>query len=276
MIVKKLTGTIGAEIQNIDLSKEFGSEVFTEIEKALLENLVIVFRNQDLSPERQIQIGKMFGDLNTHPYISGNLTYPEIIDVVTNPNDNANFGGDWHADVTFLEEPDSITMLYGVEVPEYGGDTLFSNQILVYENMSEEMKLFINRLHAKHTVGLIFGKNGYYSSSDNSIKTKNELQAKTEVIHPLVVTHPVTGKKSLYVNWSYTNRIVELSTEESKAILKMLFSASTKEVFTCRIKWEPGTFVIWDNRSVIHNALHDYKDKRREMRRITVKGEKPR
>lgn len=276
MIVKKITGTIGAEIEDVDLSDELNEDLIKNIKESLLENLVIVFRNQNLSPEKQIEIGKLFGELNTHPYISGNSQYPEIIDVITKPEDTANFGGDWHADVTFLEEPDAITMLYAVETPEYGGDTLFSNQILVYENMSEEMKNFIDRLHAKHTVGLIFAKNGYYSSNDHSIKTKNEDKAKTEVVHPLVVTHPVTGKKSLYVNWSYTNRIVELNTEESKSLLKMLFTASTKEVYTCRVRWSPGTFVIWDNRSVIHNALYDYKGKKRVMRRTTVKGQKPR
>lgn len=276
MEIKKLTGSLGAEIYDVDLSNHIDENLFKLINQALLDNLVIVFRDQNLSPERQIEISKMFGELNTHPYIKGNSKYPEIIDVITNPDDTGNFGGDWHADVTFLDEPDAVTLLYAVELPSYGGDTLFSNQILVYEKMSEKMKEFIDKLHSKHTVGLVFGKGGYYSNNNLSgVGTDNQSKANTEVIHPLVVTHPVTGKKSLYVNWSYTNRIVELSVEESKAILKLLFAASTKEVFTCRIKWEPGTLAIWDNRSVIHNALHDYKGQRRVMRRTTIKGKKP-
>ena len=276
MEIKKLTGSLGAEINGIDLSNDINEDLFELINQALLDNLVIVFRNQKLSPERQIEISKMFGQLNTHPYILGNSKYPEIVDVVTNPDDKGNFGGDWHADVTFLEEPDAITLLYAVDVPEYGGDTLFSNQILAYEKMSENMKRFIDELHSKHTVGLIFGNNGYYSNNNLSgIGTKDESKANTEVVHPLVVTHPVTGKKSLYVNWSYTNRIVELSVEESKSILKLLFAMSTKEVYTCRIKWDPGTFAIWDNRSVIHNALYDYRGQKRVMRRTTIKGKKP-
>ena len=274
MSISPMTGVLGAEIAGVDLSEELSDETIAAIRSALLEHHVLVFRDQDLSMERQLAFGRRFGPLDTHPFVHGNERHPEILDVVTEPDDRINFGGGWHTDVTFLPEPDMGSILYAVEVPPSGGDTLFANQHAAYDALSETMQGMLDGLVAIHTASHQYGEGGT-STLSRAMRTRNAELSGTTVEHPVVRTHPESGRKGLYVNRAFTTRIRKLTSDESHALLTFLFRHGVKEAFTCRLVWEPGTLAMWDNRSVQHYALHDYAGHRRVMRRITVKGDRP-
>jgi taurine dioxygenase len=266
-----ISGVLGAEVRGIDLTGPVDDDTIAAIRAAFVEHHVLVFRDHDLSPEGQIAFGRRFGDLDTHPCVD----HPEIVDVVTVPDDRTNFGGGWHTDVTFLDEPDLGSILYAVELPPAGGDTLFANQHAAYDALSPTMQSMLDGLTAIHTAGPQYAAGGL-STLSKEMRTKNaELAART-VEHPVVRTHPESGRKGLYVNRAFTTRIVGLHRAESAALLDFLCDHATSERFTCRVRWEPGTLTMWDNRSVQHYALHDYAGHRRHMRRITVKGDRPR
>ncbi|MBO0729755.1 MAG: TauD/TfdA family dioxygenase [Acidimicrobiaceae bacterium] len=273
--VEPVSGTVGAEVCGVDLSAALNEGTVAEIRQALLEHHVVFFRDQDLSPEAQMRFGRCFGELDTHPFVEGTDTHPEVIEIVTEPDDRFNFGGGWHSDVTFLEEPDLGSILYAIDVPPVGGDTLFANQHAAYDALSETMKGFLDRLVAKHSAGPQYAKGGY-STLSKAMKTKAADNADRVVRHPLVRTHPETGKKALYVNPGFTVGIEGMHLDESAALLEFLFKHSVREPFTCRFRWAPGSVAMWDNRSVQHYALFDYRGHRRHMRRITIKGDRPR
>ncbi len=272
--IRPMTGVLGAEIDGIDLSAELSDDTIAAIRAALVEHHVIVFRNQDLTMDQQLAFGRRFGELDTHPFVHGNAERPEILDVVTEPDDRINFGGGWHTDVTFLPEPDMGSILYAVEVPPSGGDTLFANQHAAYDALSPTMQSMLEGLVAVHTASHQYGEGGT-STKSKAMKTRNAELSATRVEHPVIRTHPESGRKGLYVNRAFTTAIKGLTGDESRALLTFLFRHGVKEAFTCRLVWEPGTLAMWDNRSVQHYALHDYAGHRRVMRRITVKGDKP-
>ena len=272
--LRPLSGSLGAEVQGIDLSAELSEQQVSAIRSALVEYHVLAFRDQELSPEQQMHFGRRFGELDTHPFVEGNRDHPEILDIVTEPADRLNFGGGWHSDVTFLAEPDLGSILYALEVPSVGGDTLFANQQLAYDNLSKTMQGMLEGLTAVHTAAMQYSPGGL-STQSNAMETKNADRAADIVEHPVVRTHPESGRKGLYVNRAFTARIRGLRAEESRAVLDFLCDHAVKEAFTCRLSWEPGTLAMWDNRSVQHYALHDYAGHRRVMRRITVKGDRP-
>ncbi|HVM08977.1 MAG TPA: TauD/TfdA family dioxygenase [Acidimicrobiales bacterium] len=273
--VQPMTPKLGAEIAGVDLSQPLDEGTVAEIREALLAHHVIVFRDQQLTPDDQIRFGRCFGELDTHPFVEGMPAHPEIIEIITEPDDVFNFGGGWHTDVTFLEEPDLGSILYGIDVPDAGGDTLFANQHAAYEALSDTIKGFLDGLVAVHSAGPQYAPGGY-STRSKSMKTKNVDLADRSVRHPVVRTHPETGRKALYVNRAFTTRIEGLKYDESAALLEFLFTHAVREPFTCRLRWEPGTLAMWDNRSVQHYALFDYRGHRRRMHRITVKGDRPR
>ncbi len=272
--ITPMTGVLGAEIEGVDLAGELSDDLMAAIRTALVEHHVIVFRDQDLSMDQQLAFGRRFGELDTHPFVHGNDHHPEILDVITEPDDRINFGGGWHTDVTFLPEPDMGSILYAVEVPPSGGDTLFANQHAAYDALSDKMQAMIDDLVAIHTAGHQYGEGGT-STLSKAMKTRNADRSAETVEHPVVRTHPESGRKGLYVNRAFTTRIRKLSADESHAMLTFLNRHAVKEAFTCRLVWEPGTLAMWDNRSVQHYALHDYAGHRRVMRRITVKGDRP-
>jgi taurine dioxygenase len=272
--LRPLSGSLGAEVHGVDLSAELSDGQVAAIRSALVEHHVLAFRDQSLSPEQQMRFGRRFGELDTHPFVEGNRDHPEILDIITEPADRLNFGGGWHSDVTFLQEPDLGSILYALEVPPVGGDTLFANQQLAYDNLSETMKGMLEGLTAVHTAAMQYSPGGL-STQSNAMETKNSDRAADVVEHPVVRTHPESGRKGLYVNRAFTARIRGLRAEESRAMLDLLCDHAVKEAFTCRLSWEPGTLAMWDNRSVQHYALHDYAGQRRVMRRITVKGDRP-
>lgn len=272
--LRPMTGVLGAEVEGVDLAGSLPAEIVAAIRQALIEHHVLVFRGQNLSMEDQLAFGRRFGELDTHPFVFGNAEHPEILDIVTEPDDRINFGGGWHTDVTFLPEPDLGSILYAVEVPSTGGDTLFANQHAAYDALSDTMKSMLDGLVAVHTAGHQYGEGGT-STLSKAMKTRNPELAGTQVEHPVIRTHPESGRRGLYVNRAFTTRIRGLTADESRALLTFLFRHGVKESFTCRLTWEPGTLAMWDNRSVQHYALHDYAGHRRVMRRITVKGDRP-
>ncbi len=272
--ISPMTGVLGAEVDGVDLARDLSDETIAAIRAALCAHHVLVFRDQELSMEQQLAFGRRFGELDTHPFVHGNDEYPEILDVVTEPDDRINFGGGWHTDVTFLPEPDMGSILYAVEVPPSGGDTLFASQHAAYEALSDTMKSMVDDLRAVHTAGHQYGEGGI-STRSKAMKTRNAERSADEVEHPVIRTHPESGRRGLYVNRAFTTRIRGLTADESRALLTFLFRQGVKEAFTCRLVWQPGTLAMWDNRSVQHYALHDYVGHRRVMRRITVKGDRP-
>ena len=273
--VAPVSGTVGAMIDGVDLSTDLDDHTVAQIRRALVDHHVVFFRDQDLSPDRQIAFGRRFGDLDTHPFVEGMDSHPEVIEIITEPDDAINFGGGWHTDVTFLEEPDLGSILYAVDVPAFGGDTLFANQHAAYDTLSAPMQAFLGGLTARHSAGSQYAPGGY-STRSRSMRTKNPERAGEVVEHPVIRTHPESGRKGLYVNPAFTVSICGLRPAESAALLAFLFEHATREPFTCRFRWEPGSLAMWDNRSVQHYALHDYRGQQRRMRRITIKGDRPR
>lgn len=273
--IEPITGAVGAEIGGLDLAEPLDEQTVLALRAAFNENHVLFFRDQTLSAEQQMAFGRSFGDLGSHPYVEANPDHPEVLDIVTEPDDRVNFGGGWHSDVTFLERPDLGSILYAIDVPSVGGDTLFADQHAAYDALSDTMKGLIGGLTAVHTAGMQYAGEGY-SRQSSAMKTRGEAQAAaSEVEHPVVRTHPESGRKSLFVNRAFTERIKGLHRGESKALLEFLFTHAVKEQFTCRFRWQAGSVAMWDNRSVQHYALHDYKGERRRMRRITIQGERP-
>ena len=272
--IRPLSGVLGAEVGGVDLSRKLDDHTVSAIRSALVTHHMLAFRDQSLTAEQQMAFGRRFGELDTHPFVDGNQDHPEVLDIITEPDDRLNFGGGWHTDVTFLQEPDLGSILYAVEVPAAGGDTLFANQHAAYDALSDTMKGMLEGLVAIHTAGMQYGQGGL-STKSNAMETKNVEAANTTVEHPVIRTHPESGRKGLYVNRAFTARIKGLRAAESDALLQFLFDQATREDFTCRLSWRPGTLAMWDNRSVQHYALHDYAGHRRVMRRITVKGDRP-
>lgn len=273
--VAPVSGVLGAEVAGADLADELDDAVVEEIHRAFLDHHVLFFHDQELSAEEQMAFGRRFGTLGTHPFVTGRSDYPEVIEIVTEPDDRVNFGGGWHTDVTFLEEPDLGSILYAIEVPPYGGDTLFADQQAAYEALPEETKARIDGLVALHSPSAQYGAGGY-STLSRSVTTTNAAATGEVVRHPVVRTHPETGRKGLYVNRAFTIGIEGAAPDEAGRLLEELFVHATREAFTCRFRWRPGSLAMWDNRCVQHYALYDYKGQRRHMRRITIRGDRPR
>jgi taurine dioxygenase len=270
LTIRRVAGALGAEISGVDLAQDLPDATIAAIRKALVEHQVIFFRDQALTPERQVAFGARFGPLNIHPYVAGMAGQPEVMEVVKEPGDRVNFGGGWHSDMSFLERPAIGSVLYAVETPEFGGDTLFASQAAAFEALSPGLQATLEGLNAVHSAAREYSAQGHSAQKRKSMAIAEADGLVGEYVHPMVLVHPETGRKALYVNPAFTIRIEGWKTRESKALLDYLFEHCRHEGFTCRFGWRPGSVAFWDNRSVWHFALNDYPGQRRHMRRVTV------
>ena len=269
--VRPISGALGAEIEGVNVARPLEGEVIAEIRQAFLDHLVVFLRNQTLTPQEQLAFAQQFGQPMEYPQLRGLPDCPLITPVIKLAHERVNFGGIWHSDTTYLERPPMASMLYAIEMPPYGGDTLFANQYLAYETLSEGYRKLLD--------GLV----GVNSSlkADASRTREDRLRAagaEHKVLlaeHPVVRTHPETGRKALYVNVGHTTHFKGLTEEESRPLLDYLFRHQVNPEFTCRFHWEPGSLAFWDNRCTQHNPVNDYHGFRRVMHRVTLAGDTP-
>ena len=272
MTVTRIAGALGAEIGGIDLSQPLAAGDVAAMRQALLDHLVIFFRDQQLSSENYMAFARAFGTPVEYPLIKGIDHFPFITEIVKREQDKANFGGIWHADTTYLERPPMGSMLYALEVPPFGGDTMFANQYLAYEALSEPLRTFLGGLTGIGTSA----KADVSKTREDMIAEAGEAQNHNFIAeHPVVRTHPETGRKALYVNVAHTSHFKGMSEEESAPILNYLFAHQVRPEFTCRFSWRTGSLAFWDNRAAQHNPVNDYHGYRRVMRRITLAGDRP-
>jgi taurine dioxygenase len=272
--VRPIAGALGAEISGVDMVRDLDDDVVAEVRRAFLDHLVIFLRGQMATPQQQLAFARRFGTPIEYPQLKGLPDAPMVTPVVKLEHERNNFGGIWHSDTTYLPEPPMGSMLLAREVPPYGGDTMFANQYLAFEALSDGLKRTLE--------GLI----GISSSSKADVTRTREdalrqagagatpkmLQAE----HPIVRTHPETGRRALYTSDAHTACIKGWTEAESLSLLRFLWQHQVRPEFTCRFRWEPGSLAFWDNRCAMHNPINDYHGFRRVMHRITLAGDKPR
>ena len=271
--VRPIAGALGAEIHGVDLSSDLDDEQVAAIRRIWLEHGVVFFRDQKLPPDRFMAFAERFGRPIEYPFVKGIDDYPKIIQVAKYETEKVNFGGIWHADTTYLPEPPTATLLVAREVPPVGGDTLFANQYLAYETLSEGLKRTLDGL-----IGVSSSAKADVSKTrEDRVKTSGTDEAGQEFIaeHPVVRTHPETGRKALYVNIAHTVRFKGWTEAESRPLLDFLFQHQVRPEFTCRFTWQVGSLAMWDNRCTQHNPINDYHGYRRIMHRITLAGGRP-
>lgn len=272
-----IAGALGAEISGVSIADEHDAETIAWIRQALLDYQVIFFRDQKLTPDQQIRFSRRFGELEEHDFVKGLPEHPQIIRVVREADEETlNFGGAWHTDVTHQECPALGSVLYGLDVPRVGGDTLFANQYLAWDRLSTGMQRMLDGMTAVHTARGPFGPQGRSASNWKNMQVEPSEKALEEVTHPVVRVHPETGRKALFVNRTFTVRFTDMTEKESAPLLEYLFNHACREQFTCRFRWTPGAVAFWDNRCVLHYALNDYTGHRREMLRVAISGDRPR
>jgi len=270
--IQPLSGALGAEIAGIDLAGPLDDRTVADLRAALLEHVVIFFRDQTLTPDAQVALARRFGPVVEYPYVRGLPECPLVLPVIKEPHEKANFGGVWHSDTAYLEQPAMATMLYALETPPVGGDTLFANTAVAHDALSDGMKRMLGGLRALNV-----------GNKPVAVETREGMRsarAGTEVsadgtLHPVVRTHPETGCKALYANRAHTTRFEDMTEAESAPLLKFLFDHQIRPEFTCRFAWRPGSLALWDNRASQHYPLNDYHGHRRVMHRVSIGGDRP-
>ncbi|HMA89788.1 MAG TPA: TauD/TfdA family dioxygenase [Burkholderiales bacterium] len=264
----KLTPLCGAELRGIDLAQPLEELEVKALEGALAEHCVLFFRDQSMSPEQQKTLGRRFGELHLHPawprLVPG---HPEIMEIYADEKSKRVAGEDWHSDVSCDAEPPLGTILYMLEVPPVGGDTLFANMYAAWESLSAPMRRMLEGMTALHDGEYVYRGRYEGALEEGKVYPRSE--------HPVVRTHPVSGRKALFVNRTFTTRIVQLAKHESDAVLAMLFEHLERPEFQCRFRWQPGSVAFWDNRCAQHHAMWDYYPQRRRGLRVTIKGDAP-
>lgn len=272
--ITPLSPALGAQISGVDLSAELSPEHRDAIEQALLTYQVLFFRNQPINPEQQARFAAHFGDLHIHPIYPNVPETPHVLildTAVTDVRDNAV----WHTDVTFLPTPALGAVLSAKQLPAYGGDTLWASGIAAYEALSQPLKTLLDGLTATHDFTKSFPLERFGSTAEDLARWEQTRRNNPPLAHPVIRTHPVSGRKSLFVNEGFTTRINELSETESEAILKLLFAHATRPELTIRWRWQESDVAFWDNRVTQHYAVDDYRPQRRVMHRATILGDKP-
>jgi taurine dioxygenase len=273
LCVEAIGGALGAEISGVDLAAELDDETVAAIRRAWLEHLVVFFRDQDLSLEQFLAFARRIGEPVEYPFVKGIDGFPEIITVAKLPDETVNFGGIWHTDTAYLECPPMATLLLAREIPPQGGDTMFANMYAAYESLSPGMQTLLRGLRAVNSSALA----DVSKTREDRIRDAGADDAREYVAeHPVVRTHPETGRQALYVNVAHTARFVDMTEDESRPLLHYLFEHSVRDKFTCRFHWRVGSLALWDNRCAMHNPINDYHGYSRMMHRITLAGDGPR
>ncbi len=265
---------VGAEVLGADLSGDLTNSEFATLRDAFSEYGVIFFRDQTLSPEQHIAFARRWGDINVNRFFKPVDGYPQIAEVRKEPDQTANIGGGWHTDHSYDVEPAMGSILVARDVPEKGGDTMFANMYAAYDALSDGLKETLNNLKAVHSSRHIFGDESvaYTKDSDIGNRLGNSDAATQDAVHPVIITHPLSGRKALYVNMAFTLRFDGWTAEESKPLLDYLYTHACAPQFTTTFKWKPGSIAFWDNRATWHYAINDYHGQRRLMHRITIEG----
>jgi taurine dioxygenase len=271
--VQRIGSSLGAKVTNLDLTRPLGAADAEAIRAAIAEHEVLVIPNQDITPAQYVQFGRTFGPLTVHPFAPNDGATPEMVVLDNHKNNPPNATDFWHSDETFRETPPMATILRSTIVPPVGGDTLFASMTAAYDGLNERFKKLIDGLEAEHDI-LIYKK---------LLGGKPELRQKLRELedrnppqqHPVVRTHPVSGRKLVYVNRNFTTRIVGMTDQDSRFILEYLYQQIDTPEYQMRVQWEPHTIVMWDNRSTVHFACRDYFPHRRRMERLVVGGDKP-
>jgi taurine dioxygenase len=268
IIPEPLSPTVGAEIGSVSLSDPLDAETFDELHRALLEYKVIFFRDQDITPAEHVAFARRFGALETHPFVPHRDGYPEVM--VLEKNDRiGGYENVWHSDVTWRQEPSLGSVLLARMVPPVGGDTLFCDMYAAYEGLSDGIRRSLDGLRAVHDFTRTFGR---LMSADELAKKQREFPPAE---HPVVRTHPETGRKGLYVNVAFTSHVVGLEPAESDRLLELLYRQATVPEYQCRFRWRRHSIAFWDNRAVQHYAVSDYFPNPRLMERVTIVGDRP-
>jgi len=275
--VRPVAGALGAEVFGIDVSRPLSERQFETLHDAFLEHQVICIRGQTLTPVQQIAFARHFGEPDIYPFIKGLPETPEVIEILKTEKDTVNFGGGWHSDTSYLERPALGSMLYALETPTAGGDTMFASMYSAYDALSDGMKRMLSGL-----IGVNSSAQGYRGGRAKKMKELDGMKDKyienSEVSvaeHPIVRAHPQTGRKGLYVSRGHTERFKGMTAAESKPLIDFLADHAVWPEFTCRMRWDPGTLIFWDNRCTQHFAINDYHGERRRMHRITLVGDRP-
>jgi len=241
------------------------------VHQAFLDHKVIAIRDQNLSPQDMMNFGARFGEPNHYPFVKGLDGFPFLFDVIKDPADTRNFGGNWHSDTTYLKTPPMATLLYAIETPPKGGDTLYCDMVAAYETLSPGMKQLLAPLRGVFSGGLKTsgGRQARHAKTVGMKIVNAEAADSYEAVHPVVRTVEETGQKAIYCSTVHTTHFVGMTEGESRPLIDWLVGHATRPEFTCRVRWEPGTLTVWDNRRVMHNAINDYHGMRRHMRRLT-------
>jgi taurine dioxygenase len=270
--IRPVSGALGAEISGIDLSLNLDDAIIADLRGALLEHLVLFFRDQEISPQQHVTFARRFADLVQYPMVRSLDDHPDIVPVVKLEGERVNFGGLWHADTTYLEVPPMGAILCARELPPQGGDTLFANMYLAYDNLSPGLKSMLGNLVAINTSA----KAQVTRTREDRVKAQGETLSEPLIAeHPVIRTHPETGRKLLFMNYGHTVRFKDMTEAESEPLLNYLFAHQTRPEFTCRFNWSPGSVVFYDNRATQHNPINDYHGYRRILHRVTLAGTRP-
>jgi alpha-ketoglutarate-dependent taurine dioxygenase len=288
IVVEELAAAMGAQIKGVDLARPTDVQ-FAEIEHALFRHKMIYFRDQHISHADHESFSLRFGEFADDAYTKGVEGHVNVQPVIKEADTAVAmiFGSGWHTDSAFLPRPPAISMLYGVDIPPYGGDTIWANAALAYATLSDTMRSMIDGLRVRMSMGRVLNLAqdhmepgdtplGRLAATRDAGALDPAIAAKVRgTTHPLVRTHPVTGEKALYCDKTYASGIEGMTSAESEPLLRFLSDHVTQPAFTCRLRWSPGTFAVWDNRLCVHQAFNDHDGYRRELYRTTVAGEEP-
>ena len=271
MNVSPLAQALGVEITGVQMSELEGDALYS-LKMQVFENGVAVLRDQALSPEQHIAFAKRWGGIDVNPFFPTNSGWPEIAEVRKSETQRVNIGGGWHTDHSYDEIPAMGSILVARELPPSGGDTLFASMGAAFDSLSDGLKQTLGALRAVHSADHIYQPGGFYSQTDQAKELTGQ-ELSTRAVHPVVIRHPVTGRKLLYVNAGFTLHFEGWTRDDSLPLLAYLYELGAREEFQCRVEWQPGSVAIWDNRATWHLAKNDYHGHRRVMHRITLTGD---